>query len=61
MAIVDVYDALTSARPYKKAFTNDESLEIIKKGSGTHFDPQLVDFLCSIQDRLTLVRCRIPG
>ena len=39
MAIVDVYDALTNDRPYKKAFTHEQALEIIKNGTGTHFDP----------------------
>jgi HD-GYP domain-containing protein (c-di-GMP phosphodiesterase class II) len=43
MAIVDVYDALTNDRPYKKAFSHEESIEIIKKGTGTHFDPVLED------------------
>jgi len=44
-AIADVYDALTSDRPYKKAFTADEALAIIYKDSGTHFDPYLVEVL----------------
>jgi len=56
-----VYDALTSARPYKKAFTNEESLGIIKKGSNTHFDPQIVELLCEISDKLQLAKCRISG
>ena len=43
MAIADVYDALISERPYKKAFTRDESIRIIREGSGKHFDPVLVD------------------
>jgi len=42
MAIADVYDALISARAYKKPFTADESARIIIEGSGTHFDPALV-------------------
>jgi putative nucleotidyltransferase with HDIG domain len=40
-AIVDVFDALTSRRPYKKAFSLKESLEIMQKGSAKHFDPLL--------------------
>lgn len=44
-AIADVFDALTSDRPYKKAFTADEALAIIYKDSGTHFDPYLVEVL----------------
>jgi HD-GYP domain-containing protein (c-di-GMP phosphodiesterase class II) len=48
MAIIDVYDALISERPYKKAFSHEESINIIKEGKGTHFDPYLVDiFLCA--------------
>ncbi|MDL2229906.1 response regulator [Treponema sp. OttesenSCG-928-L16] len=43
MAITDVYDALTSVRPYKKALSPDEAAQIILAGKGTHFDPVLVD------------------
>ncbi|MDR0457076.1 MAG: response regulator [Treponema sp.] len=43
MAIADVYDALTSVRPYKKAFTHEEAIRIITEGSGTQFDPALVE------------------
>jgi len=42
MAIVDVYDALISARPYKRAFTAEESARIIIEGADTHFDPAIV-------------------
>jgi len=50
MAIVDVYDALISERPYKKPFTQEQSLQIIKEGSGVHFDPALVEiFTAAIQ------------
>ncbi len=43
MAIADVYDALVSERPYKRAFSHEEAAEIILTGSGKHFDPVLVD------------------
>lgn len=43
MAIADVYDALRSKRVYKKANSHEESIEIIKEGRGTHFDPDIVD------------------
>jgi putative two-component system response regulator len=43
MAIADVYDALTSERPYKKAFSHEDAAEIIREGAGSHFDPALVD------------------
>ncbi|MEO5335458.1 MAG: HD domain-containing protein [Magnetospirillum sp. WYHS-4] len=42
-AIVDVFDALTSRRPYKAPLGLKESLDILHKGRGTHFDPRLLD------------------
>jgi putative two-component system response regulator len=42
VAIADVYDALTSARPYKKPFTHEKSMQIIMESGGTHFDLNLV-------------------
>ncbi|MDR2452808.1 MAG: response regulator [Candidatus Accumulibacter sp.] len=42
MAIADVYDALISRRPYKPPLGTDEAARIIIEGSGTHFDPTLV-------------------
>jgi len=48
MALVDVYDALTSKRPYKEPFTHEESVQIIVEGSGKHFDPQLVKVFQSV-------------
>lgn len=44
-ALADVFDALTSERPYKPAWTVEASLELIRARSGTHFDPALVDAL----------------
>jgi putative two-component system response regulator len=41
VAIADVFDALTSARPYKKAWTVDDALAFIEEQSGVHFDPKL--------------------
>ena len=41
-AVCDVYDALTSERPYKAAWTVEEALEEIRDQSGRHFDPKLV-------------------
>ncbi|MDR0851520.1 MAG: response regulator [Clostridiales Family XIII bacterium] len=43
MALVDVYDALVSSRPYKEAMSAEEARDIIVAGKGTHFDPRLVD------------------
>lgn len=41
--IADVFDALTSERPYKKAWTPEKAVEVIQKDAGTHFDPTLVE------------------
>jgi putative nucleotidyltransferase with HDIG domain len=41
-AVVDVYDAVTSERPYRDPMPQDEALDLIRHGSGTHFDPQVV-------------------
>jgi len=41
-AIVDVFDALTSKRPYKEPFSFEETMRILREGSGSHFDPQLL-------------------
>jgi len=42
-AVIDVYDALTSNRPYRKAWTKEKALEHIRELRGIHFDPQVVD------------------
>jgi putative two-component system response regulator len=42
-AIIDVWDALTSDRPYRKAWTEDTTLKYIQDNSGIHFDPDVVD------------------
>ncbi|MBN6187715.1 two-component system response regulator [Aneurinibacillus sp. BA2021] len=51
VAVVDVFDALTSKRPYKDPYPNEKAYEIIQKGSGTHFDPYIVQlFFDSLPD-----------
>ncbi len=49
MAIVDVYDALVSERPYKKKMTHDEAMHILRKGKATHFDPILIEAIEALQ------------
>jgi len=51
MAIADVYDALTSARPYKPAMTHEAAVLIIVEGNGSHFDPSIVEAFLRIQDK----------
>jgi two-component system response regulator RpfG len=43
VAVADVFDSLTSERPYKKAWSNQEALEYVCNNKGTHFDPGCVD------------------
>ncbi|MDR3172635.1 MAG: response regulator [Treponema sp.] len=50
MALADVYDALISERPYKKAFSQTEAIRIILDGKGNHFDPVLTDVFIKIID-----------
>ncbi|MFK5987083.1 MAG: response regulator [Pseudomonadota bacterium] len=45
VAIADVFDALTSVRPYKKAWDFDQAIDYINQQSGIHFDPNLIPFL----------------
>jgi len=47
-AVVDVWDALRSERPYRKAWPAAKVIEHIKAGSGTHFDPHVVDAFLTI-------------
>ena len=43
LAVADVYDALTSSRSYRNAWTHERACEVIKKDRGTHFDPAIAD------------------
>ena len=47
VAVADVFDALRSRRPYKPPLTVEQTVDIIRAGRGTHFDPQVVDVLLS--------------
>jgi len=51
-AIADVFDALTSKRPYKEPFTYNKSKEIMHKESGSHFDPKLITLFFDIVPNL---------
>lgn len=56
VAVVDVFDALLSERPYKKAFTLEKALEIIKNDSGTHFHPIVVELFLESFDEVLEIR-----
>jgi putative two-component system response regulator len=54
-AIADVFDALTSERPYKKAWSVDNALQLIEENRATHFDPRLVDaFMANLNGILAI-------
>jgi putative two-component system response regulator len=55
VAVTDVFDALTSVRPYKHAWTAADALDLLQKEVGEHFDPKLVPlFVSSIDEILTI-------
>jgi HD-GYP domain-containing protein (c-di-GMP phosphodiesterase class II) len=51
-AVVDVWDALTSDRPYRKALIRDEALAYLQSESGRHFDPEVVKAFRRVVDLL---------
>ncbi len=54
--ICDVFDALTSVRPYKKAWTIEKATNLIKEEKGKHFDPDLVDKFISILPEILAIK-----
>lgn len=50
-AVADVYDALTSDRPYRKAWSREAALEYIRQQAGKHFDPQVVELFLKIMEK----------
>ncbi len=50
LAVADVYDALTSARPYRKAWSHAQALEVIRRDTGVHFDPVITEAFLAIID-----------
>lgn len=59
-AVVDVWDALRSDRPYRQAWPADEVIEHIREESGTHFDPQVVEAFLELHEEADL-DARRPG
>lgn len=60
-AIADVFDALTSKRPYKEAFSVEKALGIIREGRGSHFDPDVVDAFLGIEDEILAIKKQCDG
>jgi putative two-component system response regulator len=58
-AIADVFDALTTRRPYKEAFSVEKAFAIIRESSGSHFDPEVVDAFFSVQNEILSIKNEI--
>jgi len=58
LTVADVYDALTSRRSYKDAYTHQTAMDIIIEGKGSIFDPNLVDLFIEINERFKEVLLR---
>ncbi|MBT9612992.1 MAG: response regulator [Burkholderiales bacterium] len=58
VALADVFDALTSERPYKRAWTVEASLEYLHEQSGQHFDPVLVGHFMQLLPQVLAIRTR---
>jgi len=56
VAIADVFDAMTSVRPYKDAIDVDTTLDTIRAGKGTHFDPAIVDAFFAVFDEIRAIK-----
>ena len=56
MAVADVFDALVSRRSYKEPFSVDKALDIIREGSGSHFDPLVVKAFLDAEDEVRRVQ-----
>lgn len=61
ITIADVFDALMSKRPYKRAWSIEESLAYIAENSGRHFDPRCVEAMLANVPRLELICARLGG
>jgi PAS domain S-box-containing protein len=56
VALADVYDALTSDRPYKPAMPHENAVQIIREGRGTQFDPDITDAFLSNEEVFDRIR-----
>lgn len=56
VALCDVYDAVTSDRVYKKAWSHEKAVDLIKESSGTHFDPIIADVFLRIETQFKEIK-----
>jgi len=55
MAVADVFDALVSKRSYKEPFPFEKAVDIIREGSGKHFDPTVVEVFMDALDKVKAI------
>lgn len=58
VAVADVFDALTTERPYKKAWTVEAALEVLHKDAGKHFDPTLIGLFDKVLPEILVIKER---
>jgi putative two-component system response regulator len=58
VAIADVFDALTSVRPYKSAWSFEDAMQLIRNESGQHFDPVLVEHFLKLEQKIREIQKR---
>lgn len=58
VAVGDVFDALTSERPYRAALPVEQAIEMLKEGRGRHFDPRLLDLFLASMDEMVAIKRR---
>ena len=61
VAVADVFDALTSARPYKRAWTNDEAFAFFEDLAGTRFDAECVRALVTRREEVEAIQRRFAA
>jgi putative two-component system response regulator len=57
-AVADTFDALTTKRIYKPAFSLEQTLDIMREGRGKHFDPSLLDTFLGAMDEVLVIKDR---
>ncbi|HJW11777.1 MAG TPA: HD domain-containing phosphohydrolase [Albitalea sp.] len=60
VAVADVFDALNSVRPYKRAWSVEESRDYLREHAGRHFDPRCVEVFIAAWDEVLTIRSRFP-